>query len=865
MNIFLKKAGVKTEQEFYNKYPTEDHFFNAHPDMLHMRDGGGVNKKYTPKMLSGGIAGFDPKLAMKQAEQYDALKKTKLGGAASLTNFGFGQVGDILNANTAYQNSDVAPEQTAVNVGKSTGSLALGGAGKGAAAGAVLGPIGAGVGAAIGLVGGLLTGGIERKREKKEQMQLDSVAKTKYEKLNLSANLDPYGTGNSFYAKKGGMIKKMMEGGVGDPAGFTDIMSRPERPKPVNDITMPTKEMIRKDPTFYNPIMNTGNFGYQGVDGINGTFSEYQAIRNYLNYMTNNASDQSDHPSNVYRLKNEHLAVNEKSLSNVPVAADGGIINPQLNHKPNLNLPPYQQAAPTALYPHIEGNDFGIRAGLFGQQKINNRLSVNGNIDLPISAYGIQKPQVQLGMAYRFEDGGAPDEQEASGNPQESEQQEGLQMTMVDIEKGELLIDPVTLEILREYENPNRYKKHAKNPQFEPIGNFTNIEEGKVVISNEFSAKFKAGDTLTKKSIVLQILKNQRNNPTPTVSDVQDTPKADDGLMVKRRGPKPPLRSAMNSPLNDVYALSNSWMPGVTKMNVTGDMNPPEPIQPESLTPAGQTALYSSQRAPTGGNDPFTPAALDRKDEPGRKGITATDVARGLNFIPTGYGLAKALKFQPEAYDENIQIENAKAYAQGMETNPSIEAARANLNTTIAGRNRALTNINSPSVRAEAAAGNADLLNTEGNLIQGANNFALDARNKKRETLSNLNIQQGQSRYQAREALKDNIMKNQANSRTMIQQGLSEGVRNYGAQVMDDNALRAFNTELHYQKINNDGSVTDTKEFGKSIADIMSSGKGFSMDDLNLAYKEYTKRKDSNGRAKGYTEKERYTPKNNRT
>lgn len=39
---FLKMAGVKSEQEFYKKYPTEDAFFQAYPQAVEMKSGGNV-------------------------------------------------------------------------------------------------------------------------------------------------------------------------------------------------------------------------------------------------------------------------------------------------------------------------------------------------------------------------------------------------------------------------------------------------------------------------------------------------------------------------------------------------------------------------------------------------------------------------------------------------------------------------------------------------------------------------------------------------------------------------------------------------------------------------------------------------------
>ena len=38
---FLKMAGVKSEKEFYKKYPTEEAFFKANPSALKMMQTGG--------------------------------------------------------------------------------------------------------------------------------------------------------------------------------------------------------------------------------------------------------------------------------------------------------------------------------------------------------------------------------------------------------------------------------------------------------------------------------------------------------------------------------------------------------------------------------------------------------------------------------------------------------------------------------------------------------------------------------------------------------------------------------------------------------------------------------------------------------
>ena len=57
---FLKIAGVKNEQEFYKKYPSEAAFFKAHPEAkdLKKHKKGGEYQNSIPKAQDGDIGGF---------------------------------------------------------------------------------------------------------------------------------------------------------------------------------------------------------------------------------------------------------------------------------------------------------------------------------------------------------------------------------------------------------------------------------------------------------------------------------------------------------------------------------------------------------------------------------------------------------------------------------------------------------------------------------------------------------------------------------------------------------------------------------------------------------------------------------------
>ncbi len=52
---FLKLAGVKSEGEFYNKYPTEEAFFKEFPQAKEMAYGGSMKRKKPTEYPGGGM------------------------------------------------------------------------------------------------------------------------------------------------------------------------------------------------------------------------------------------------------------------------------------------------------------------------------------------------------------------------------------------------------------------------------------------------------------------------------------------------------------------------------------------------------------------------------------------------------------------------------------------------------------------------------------------------------------------------------------------------------------------------------------------------------------------------------------------
>lgn len=111
------------------------------------------------------------------------------------------------------------------------------------------------------------------------------------------------------------------------------------------------------------------------------------------------------------------------------------------------------------------------------------------------------------------------------------------QKRQINIEKGEIMVNPKDFSILREFSNKNRYSAHKSKQFDEPIGNFVNVSEGAVIIPKKLSPRYKNGDMLTRKSIVMQLLTDQQNDPMHNVPEEMqpetETPTAKKGGWIK--------------------------------------------------------------------------------------------------------------------------------------------------------------------------------------------------------------------------------------------------------------------------------------------------------------------------------------------
>jgi hypothetical protein len=126
-------------------------------------------------------------------------------------------------------------------------------------------------------------------------------------------------------------------------------------------------------------------------------------------------------------------------------------------------------------------------------QGMNDRLNYDPNVD----PYGY------------MEDGGVVAGADLQGLPG-SDEIDYQSPVMINIERGELMVAGDG-KILTHFENPNAYKPHAATAEEEHAGNFVVLPEGAVIIPKKNAKTYLDGDDITRRSIMMEVVKNQQN------------------------------------------------------------------------------------------------------------------------------------------------------------------------------------------------------------------------------------------------------------------------------------------------------------------------------------------------------------------
>jgi hypothetical protein len=126
-------------------------------------------------------------------------------------------------------------------------------------------------------------------------------------------------------------------------------------------------------------------------------------------------------------------------------------------------------------------------------QGMNDQLSYDPNVD----PYGY------------MEDGGVIAGADLEGLPA-SDEMAYQQPVMINIERGELMVGGDG-KVIAHFENPNAYQPHANSRDEEHPGNFVVLPEGAVIIPKKSAKLYLDGDDITRRSIMMEVIKNQQN------------------------------------------------------------------------------------------------------------------------------------------------------------------------------------------------------------------------------------------------------------------------------------------------------------------------------------------------------------------
>lgn len=161
----------------------------------------------------------------------------------------------------------------------------------------------------------------------------------------------------------------------------------------------------------------------------------------------------------------------------------------------------------------------------------------------------------------------------------------------VNIEKGELQVDPATFDILGDFRT-RRYKPHAREKSNENPGNFITMDASHVIIPKKKAEAFKQGDRISRRSIIAQIMQEQDENGVQT-NNTQ--PYAKDGFA---GDPKPQGQNFVVAELGDANAMPSKYMVDIrSRHSVQGTDGKPVYMYNSTDANGKQTVLEESKIA----------------------------------------------------------------------------------------------------------------------------------------------------------------------------------------------------------------------------------------------------------------------------
>lgn len=378
-------------------------------------------------------------------------------------------------ANAIADISETFAREGKANVGLRTGQGALKGAAMGMQVG---GPIGAAAGLAIGGLTSFI-GANKEKREMREQAQeaYDAQELETYGK-NVTVQSDEERYGTNFYAAEGGM-----------PGLIDNNPTDPNKPK---------SPFGKKERGIWNGFTQfVADKGYKGSKDLD---SRDKGLSKQLwgDYTKQNNLDL-EYDTFIPQVQSEISAYRNNVIN---MARQG-----------KAQIPSEDQ--------FMQG--LSKVDGWAGSRTTSWKFPEETAVDTLIAPNGKKLMTERANVAYKqYEEGGMIDYTQEPAP------------VRVNIERGELRVD-ADGKILEEYKNPNRYFQHNKNAHLEPQGNFVEVNEGEIIVPVKFAKRYKAGDDITRKSILRSILEQQKANPEQNLPDAGRADyKADEGVVIPK-------------------------------------------------------------------------------------------------------------------------------------------------------------------------------------------------------------------------------------------------------------------------------------------------------------------------------------------
>lgn len=358
----------------------------------------------------------------------------------------------------------------------------------------------------------------------------------------------------------------------------------------------------------------------------------------------------------------------------------------------------------------------------------------------------------------------------------------------INIERNELMVDPTTLNVVRQFKNPNRYQKHSEDKSEEHPGNFVDLEPNHVIIPAKLATRYKSGDTLTRKSILMKILTDQANDPNYNVPESEKPVEQFKGGGLFEPGPVfkngATKKSLLLPEMTDGIEIKSSedYRTSV----------PDETIDAARLKiPVERTDVLEGDVST---KSKFNTGMLLRKT---------------INKLPILEQIANTYQSDPYLREiTNPEMDNAISLATQLPETIDVSGALATNNRSYSLALKGLRNINTPSARAEASALLSSKLAGDNSVYANKENISAQMKQTKLSSLIGLTVEKGKDI----EAAEMNFM-----NESRMDKAARENIRSAGLTNLAQNELLAQNDDEAIKVINQITKTIDIDPYSKQL------------------------------------------------